>query len=299
MRTLSLVALLLLIVPTAAFAHAGHEYGTAPAWTFDPWVIIPLLVSAGFYLVGVKNLWRRAGRARGIRPWQVICYGAGWLMLAGALVSPLHWLGERLFTFHMIEHEIVMAIAAPLIAVARPLGAFLWALPKAVRVALGRAAKGRAIHAVWQLLTTPLIATILHGVAIWAWHAPRLFDAAVTNVGMHRAQHLTFLVTALLFWWALTRRCDYGAAAVHLFATMLHTSALGAVMALAPRVLYTVQTAHAQQWGMTPLEDQQLAGIVMWIPAGTVYAGAALAFAALWIKQSAPGPSATFASRRG
>jgi len=207
-------------------------------------------------------------------------------MLAIALVSPLHWLGERLFTAHMIEHEIVMALAAPLIAVARPLGAFLWALPKSTRIALQHIFKGRAFSTLWRVLTVPLNATILHGIAIWIWHAPVLFDAAVTHVAVHRLQHLSFLGTALLFWWALIRRCDYGAAAGHLFVTMLHTSVLGALMALAPRVLYHAQTSEAPQWGLSPLEDQQLAGVVMWVPAGTVYAGAVLAFAALWIRRS-------------
>ena len=117
----------------------------------------------------------------------------------------------------------------------------------------------------------------MHGVAIWAWHAPILFDAAVTNIVLHRLQHLSFLLTAIVFWWSVLRNSNAGLAAWHLFVTMLHTSVLGALMALAPRVLYQAQTATAAAWGLTPLEDQQLAGIIMWVPAGTIYAGAALA----------------------
>jgi cytochrome c oxidase assembly factor CtaG len=113
-----------------------------------------------------------------------------------------------------------------------------------------------------------------------------LFDAAVTNVVVHRLQHLSFFVTALLFWWSVMRRSDYGVGAFHLFVTMLHTSALGALMALSPRVLYGEQTLHSAEWGLTRLEDQQLAGVVMWVPAGTVYAGAALALTALWISRA-------------
>jgi cytochrome c oxidase assembly factor CtaG len=113
-----------------------------------------------------------------------------------------------------------------------------------------------------------------------------LFDAAVASVLFHRLQHLSFLVTALLFWWSVLRRSNCGLAAWHLFVTMLHTSVLGALMALAPRVLYDAQTATAGAWGLTALEDQQLAGIIMWIPAGTVYAGAALAMTSIWIRQS-------------
>jgi cytochrome c oxidase assembly factor CtaG len=113
-----------------------------------------------------------------------------------------------------------------------------------------------------------------------------LFDAAVTNVLAHRLQHLSFLLTALLFWWSVFRRSNSGLAAWHLFVTMLHTSVLGALMALAPRVLYNAQTGTAAEWGLTPLEDQQLAGIIMWVPAGTVYAGAALVLILIWIRGS-------------
>jgi cytochrome c oxidase assembly factor CtaG len=138
----------------------------------------------------------------------------------------------------------------------------------------------------WQWLRSGRNATLLHGIAIWAWHAPILFDAAVTNVVLHRLQHLSFLLTAIVFWWSVLRNDNAGLAAWHLFVTMLHTSILGALMALAPHVLYQAQTATSSAWGLTPLEDQQLAGIIMWVPAGTIYAGAALALLTIWIRQS-------------
>jgi putative membrane protein len=211
-------------------------------------------------------------------------YWGGWLSLAGSLVSPLHGLGERLLTFHMIEHEILMAVAAPLLVLANPVGSLLWALPHGLRVAIGRAMRRRAVGAAWGWLSEGNHATVIHGVAIWMWHAPQLFDAAVTHAPLHRLQHLTFFLSAVLFWWSVFRRSDAGVAAWHVFITMLHTSVLGALMALAPRVLYTAQNASAAAWGLTPLEDQQLAGIIMWVPAGSIYAGAALALTAIWIK---------------
>jgi putative membrane protein len=286
MRTIAVTFTLLLFPLVQAHAH-GEALHERADWTFDPWILTPLLVSASLYAAGIFVLWRRAGWGRGIQSWQAAAYVVGWVALAAALVSPLHWLGEHLFTFHMIEHEIVMVLAAPLIAAARPLGALLWGLPKRLRLSLSRLLRMRPAARLWRVLTRPLNATVLHGVAIWIWHAPLPFDAAVTHVPVHRLQHLSFLLTALLFWWSLIRRADYGVAVGHLFVTMLHTSVLGALMALAPRVLYQAQTADALHWGLTPLEDQQLAGVMMWVPAGTVYAGAALAFAALWISQSA------------
>ena len=255
-------------------------------YTFDLWVTLPLFGSGLLYLGGLAVLWARAGIGHGIRSWQAAAFGAGWLVLTIALVSPLHHAGGQLFTAHMIEHELVMAVAAPLLVLARPGAGLLWALPRGLRHAVGSATRAGLVQTSWRALTRPVNASLLHGVAIWAWHAPALFDAAVENVPLHRLQHLIFFVTGLLFWWAMLRRSEHGAATGHLFLTMIHTGLLGALMTLAPHVLYRGQTANAPDWGFTPLEDQQLAGLVMWIPAGAIYAGAALACAALWIRRS-------------
>lgn len=281
----ALAAAAAIAAPAAAMAHGGAP-DAPPGWTFDPFVVLPLLASGTLYLVGTTVLWSRAGTGRGIRPWQVLAYSAGFLALAAALTSPLHWLGERLFTAHMIEHEIVMAVAAPLLALSRPLGAFLWALPRQVRRGIGRLGRTTAVRRAWSAVSRPAVATVLHGLAIWIWHIPSLFDATVVDITLHRLQHASFLATALLFWWALVRRSHPGTACWHLFVTMIHTGILGALIALAPRVVYAGQTAGAAICGLTPLEDQQLAGLVMWVPAGTIYAGAAIAFMGLWIRRS-------------
>lgn len=285
MRTLAVAVAFMFAAGPAAFAHGGDAEQVYLAWTFDPWIVTPLAVAGASYAVGAIRLWRRAGPSLA-RFRSGAAYVAGWTSLAVALISPLHWLGERVFTFHMIEHEIVMAVAAPLIVMAKPLGTLLWGFPRGARRPLGALIQKPWLAALWRRLSDARTATVVHGAAIWAWHAPALFDAAVTNVVMHRLQHLSFFVTALLFWWSVLRRSDYGVGAFHLCVTMLHTSALGALMALAPRVLYGEQTLHSAEWGLTSLEDQQLAGVVMWIPAGTVYAGAALALTALWIGRS-------------
>jgi putative membrane protein len=268
--------------------------GRVGLWTFDLWITAPSALSALLYIGGTARLWRHAGIGRGIGLWQAGCYAAGWLVLAAALVSPIHRWGGELFTIHMIEHELVMAAAAPLVVLARPGAAFAWALPMVLRRHLGLALRQSGLRLVWRIANRPLVATVAHGAAIWAWHAPPLFEAALANVLLHRLQHISFFVTGVLFWWALVRRRNHGIAAAHLFATMLHTSILGALIALAPRVLYRLQTGGAEAWGLTPLQDQQLAGLLMWIPAGTVYAGAALFCIAQWVRRS---DAAGFTSR--
>jgi putative membrane protein len=286
------VLILALVASGEASAHTGHVHWDEldATWTFDPWVVGPLTASSVLYVIGVARLWSRAGRGRGVHGWQVACFAAAWLMLVAALVAPLHWLGGRLFTAHMIEHEILMAVAAPLLVVARPIGAILWALPASWRRASGGLAQTPVLATLWGWLTDPLIATVLHGIALWAWHVPAFYEAALASGRLHWLQHLSFFVTALFFWWSLlrgrARERGYGAAVMYLFATSLHTGLLGILLALARQPLYPAQTRTALEWGLTSLEDQQLAGLVMWVPAGLVYAAAALALAGVWIARS-------------
>jgi cytochrome c oxidase assembly factor CtaG len=270
-----------------ALAHGGESHERM-GWTFDPWILAPLLVLALLYLSGTVRLRLRRGKhVRAVR--------AGWFFWSGlavlvlALVSPIHELGEHLFTIHMIEHELVVAVAAPLLVLARPAALLLWGLPAAARRHVGAVMGSRVSRGLWRILTAPAVVTSLHGLAIWVWHYPPLFDATVTDITMHRLQHLSFFGTAILFWWALIWRADRGAAAWHQFVTMLHTSILGALIALVPTVLYRVQTQYASEWQMTPLEDQQLAGIIMWVPGGIIYAGAALWFLKTWIRDASRG----------
>ncbi len=287
----ALATLLLVLAAGEAQAHAGHVHwlDADTTWTWSPWITIPLALSGGLYLSGVVRLWRRAGIGRGVRLWQAACFALGWGLLVLALVAPLHWLGERLFVAHMIEHEILMAAAAPLLVVGRPV-AMLWAFPPGSRRGIGGIGQAPAVARTWAWLTNPPVATLLHGAAVWIWHAPDLYEAALANPWIHWLQHVSFFVTALLFWRALLqgreRERGYGAAVFYLFVTSLHTGFLGILLALLRRPIYPAQTMAAAEWGLTPLEDQQLAGLVMWVPAGLVYAGVALALAGLWIARS-------------
>lgn len=259
-----------------------------PDWEWDPFVIVPLALSFVLYGCGLAGQWRRAGIGRGVRLWQACAFLAGWATLVGALVSPLHEYAEHLFTAHMIEHELLMAVAAPLLAVSRPLVVFMRAMPSVWRPWLMAGAKAAPVQWAWQELTTPIVATVLHAAAIWVWHIPALLDGTIRSGALHRLQHICFLVTALFFWWAILRRPGktYGDGALHVFATMVHTGLLGALLALAPRVFYQLQTHDAPLFGLTPLEDQQLAGLFMWVPGGAIYLGCGLALLYAWLRNA-------------
>jgi cytochrome c oxidase assembly factor CtaG len=214
----------------------------------------------------------------------------GWLLLAGALTSPLHDLGKRLFTAHMIEHEILMVMAAPLLVLARPLGPILWAFPPAARYSLGRASQVQVLRWIWAWATNPLVATVLHGAALWLWHMPSLYEAALDSEPVHWLQHFSFFGTALLFWQGVLngrmQTGGYPAGGFCLFLTALHSGFLGILLVVARAPLFPVQGSSAADWGLTPVEDQQLAGLIMWVPGGLVYATIALALIGLWIAKS-------------
>lgn len=270
-------------LPAAAFAHTPDAVAAPSVWTWNlaPWLLLLLAAAALLYAAGVRRLWQQAGRGRGITRAQAVAFAGGWLALVAALVSPLDPLGGRLFSAHMVQHELMMVVAAPLLVVARPLAAWTWALPPAPRRAAGRWFQGRRWQALWTTLTDPLVAWALHGLALWGWHIPAAFDAALASEPLHIAQHASFLGTALFFWWAVLGhdprgRYGPGHSAAYLFTTMMHTAALGALLSLAPTPWYAPYIPTTAVLGFDPVEDQQLGGLVMWVPAGLAYVVAAL-----------------------
>jgi putative membrane protein len=284
-------ALLLVTIAGPAMAHGG-AHATVPAgpgWTWDAVLTVPLALSALLFAAGHVRLRRRAGQGRARLDRNGWLFAAGWLVLAGAVVSPLHEAGERSFTMHMIEHELIMLVAALLLALSRPLATMLWAFPAPVRRALAAVTRPAPVAATWRCLTDSIVATVLQLGVMWLWHAPPLFDRALGHEGWHIAQHLSFLVSALLFWWAMAHgragARGYGLAALCLFATSLGGGALGALMALSTSPWYASYAAMGlSPIGLTPTEDQQLAGLLMWIPGGLVHAGAALVLLHRWLQ---------------
>jgi putative membrane protein len=270
-----------LFAAAPAMAHAPQA-APRPAWQWsgEPWLLWLLALSAGLYAAGLWRLWRQAGTGRGISRAQAAAYAAGWVSLMAALVSPIDALGNQLFTMHMVQHELLMIVAAPLLVVGRPLAAWTWALAPRHRGWIGQATRARWLAAPWQAITRPLTAWALHALALWLWHVPQLFQAALHSEAIHIVQHTTFLLTALLFWWAVlggdTRSRSKGFALAYLFTTMMHTGALGALLTLAPTPWYPHYLGTTAALGVDALEDQQVGGLVMWIPGGVAYLVAGL-----------------------
>jgi cytochrome c oxidase assembly factor CtaG len=158
-----------------------------------------------------------------------------------------------------------------------PAIAMLYALPRRPRLGLVRAIKRRRwLVGAWRMLTVPSVACAFHALALWSWHLPRLYSLALEHEAMHFLEHASFLGTAALLWWSIvhprrSRRAAYGIGIGTLFVTMLQSGVLGALITLSHRVLYPLQTATAAAHGLTPLEDQQLAGLIMWVPGGLLY----------------------------
>ena len=266
---------------------APHDLLTA--WSFEPGVVLPLVVAGWLYVRGVRALWRSAAPGRGVHAREVAAFGLGWLTLLIALVSPMHRWGEALFSAHMVQHELLMALAAPLLVLGRPLIPWVWALPPGWRRPIGRVTAAAPFRTTWDGLTNPGVAWTLHAVAIWTWHLPALFQATLQSETVHALQHASFLGTGLLFWWTVLERrrgrLGWPGAVIALFTTAVHTGLLGALLTFSNRLWYPIYAPATAAWGLTPLEDQQLAGLIMWIPGGLAYLIAALALMASWLKE--------------
>ncbi|WP_170984354.1 cytochrome c oxidase assembly protein [Rhodoligotrophos defluvii] len=282
-----LAALCLALSTDTATAHSVGSPHSAFAWGWTALTFALLTVSAWAYRWGLRRLWRRAGTGAGVRRWQAAVFAVGWLWTAVALLSPLDQWGEELFSVHMLQHEILMLIAAPLIILGRPAVVFLWAFSVEARRGLGRFFAHPWWLAVWRPWTSPLGAWTTYAVVLWAWHVPFLFEAATVHDGIHTLQHVSFFGAALLFWWvfldATHGRRRNGMAVLANFTTAIHSSLLGALFTFAPAAFYAPYLETTAYWGLTALEDQQLGGLIMWIPGGLVHLAAGLVAAARWI----------------
>lgn len=263
-------------------------------WTFEPGVLVGITVLAAWYAWGVRSLWLAAGRGRGIGSTQLWAFGGALLTLLVALVSPLDAMGDALFSAHMTQHLLLILVAAPLLVLGKPALPALWSMPTSARRRMGRWWRhATAARAVAHTLTSPGVAWVLNIAALFFWHIPAPYGWALRHDAVHAMEHASFLGTAILFWWAVLqptgrRRLSHGMGVLYVSAAGAVMSALGAILTFAPSPWYAEHLSTTAVWHLTPLQDQQLAGVLMWVPASFVYLAAACWFFVKWLGPDTP-----------
>ncbi|MFC4174296.1 cytochrome c oxidase assembly protein [Microvirga sp. GCM10011540] len=285
----ALTAAVAIIIPAgSAFAHGdGDPIDPGDVWhhwSAEPWIVVSLALAFALYGCGVWRIWSHAGSGRGISFSRVTSYALGGATLVVALASPIDPLGGTLLSAHMVQHILLIGVAPPLLLAGLPGVALPWSLPKNARRALGRSPGLRKIAGRSSFLIRPLPAAALHGAALWIWHAPALFEAALRNEFIHSVEHISFFATAMLFWQSIAfaarsaTTIPGGIAAS--FLTLLHGGFLSVLIIFSPALLYPWYQGTSQLWGLDALSDQQLAGLIMGVPASFVYLLTCLGLAA-------------------
>lgn len=255
---------------TLASASVGASF-----WNFDPAITSVLFVAAVVYGAGVKRLWRDGARGRGVAVSRVVAFYGALLVMGIALLSPLDALAARLFSVHMVQHLVLMFVVAPLLIHAAPLLPVVMALPRRARRIVRTIERSASVAALRRIVTNPLVVLAVYAVALWAWHLPALYEAALSSDALHALEHWSFLVGSLLFWWLVSpgprRIVSFPVALLLVFGTALHSAALGALLTFASDPLYPTHVVRGAVAALTPLADQQLAGTIMWVPSGAVY----------------------------
>jgi putative membrane protein len=280
-----LYAIVFCAVPVTLLAHEAVSPSTAESVSrWDVLAVCILVLLGGLYACGT---WRMGLRGATQRRVERIAFWCGWTVMLAAVLPPLDLLAAQRFAAHMLQHELLMIVGVPLLIAGRPMATWLWALPALLRHgAGGMFQRHTTVGALWRLVTAPAAAWMLHGIVLWVWHVPALYELAVRNEGVHAVQHAMFVGTSSLFWWGLVYgrygRTGYGASVFYVFTTAVHTGILGALFTLGTSPFYQVYIERAPD----SLGDQQLAGLVMWIPAGLVLTVAGIGLFAAWLGEA-------------
>jgi cytochrome c oxidase assembly factor CtaG len=246
------------------------------AWHVDP------ALAGLFTLVATSYGWaavEAARRGHGLPGWQVAAFFSGMGALAVALLGPPSHYAAVAFSAHMVQHLLLIQLAAPLLVLGRPLPLLLRVLPptlarRVVQTTVGRAPVRRLLRVAFH----PMTATFAFNGSLIVWHLAPLYEAAVRSPWVHEIEHLAFFGTALLFWAALidpppgTPRPTPTAALLALFTTWMVSDLLGATLTLAREPLYPLYADASHPWGLTVGDDQRIGGLVMWVGGGVYYA---------------------------
>lgn len=244
-------------------------------------------VACVVYFRGLRRIWPHAQGQRRHR-WRAVALVSAVVILLAISLPPLGELMEERLSTHMAQHMIYIMVVAPLLAVAAPGQPFLAGLPGGFRHRVLKVVRRFPV----AVLLAPHVAWTLQIAALWLWHLPAAYDAALGSPVVHELEHFCFLTTAWLFWWHIVsvsrRRLRGPAALVYITAAMLPGAALGALLVFAANPLYPAQAASATASGVNALTDQRIGGLVMWIPLDYVYLVVAVVLFARWFKSLQP-----------
>jgi putative membrane protein len=230
------------------------------SWTFSPGVLVVAAVMALAYV----RRWRAvratasARTSRDAPVWRLCCFLGAVLIGLIALVSPIDALADQLFFAHMIQHMLLLDVA-PILAILGFTKVILRPITRTVSELERRA--GPLAH--------PAFAVVLYVAVIWAWHVPAAYDLAVRNESVHVLEHLSFVLAGSLYWWHLLSpirarlRLDGLGPVAYMGTTKLFVGALGMGLAFAPSALYPYYVHHARVWGISAIDDQSIAGLIM------------------------------------
>jgi putative membrane protein len=274
----------LLTAPMAAQTSHFSQLG----WNWNPWILASLALAVFGYVRGLLRL-NSDVRARLFGGFRYAAFAAGIVTLFSALISPFDTLDDQLFSAHMVQHLVLLMIAPPLLMFGRPALACLWAFPLPALQAIGRVwIRSGMKHAV-HVLMSPVFVWLLCSAVLWFWHLPGPYGWALGSESVHAFEHVCFFITSLMFWSLVLeplgrRRMDYGSTLLFVATFGVQTGLLGALLTFAGRPLYAAHLSTTAAWGLTPLEDQQLAGLIMWIPASLIHLTTLSVLFVVWMR---------------
>jgi putative membrane protein len=253
------------------------------SWSWRPEIILSLALAATIHLTGRWRLKQRGG-GQVIAPWRTTSYLGGLAVLWLALMSPIDVLSSQYFFMHMIQHLLLVMIAAPLLLIGNPMPIMLWGLPATLRMEVGRWLRpGATFRRVVAAVTRPGLAWLYFVIAVVGWHDPNAYNATLESDIVHDLEHLSFFGTAILFWWhvigvapRIHRRLSKGVRIGYTVAVVPPNALTGIAISFASEPIYTYYETVPRLGSMTVMQDQMLAGTIMWIPGSMMYMLAAL-----------------------
>jgi len=249
------------------------------SWEWRPEVLVVIVPLGMLYFVGWWRVRHLSAHQKLANRWRLASYEGGLGIIALALCSPIDRLGGQLFFMHMVQHMLMIMFAAPMLLMAEPFPIFLWSLPLTLRLAVARLFERDSLfRRGLAKATQPGAAWLIFITVYLGWHDPNAYDAALTYEWLHDIEHITFFLAALIYWWPIVGcaphihpRFPVWGKLAYLIGTIPPNMAIGVSIAFASQVMYPYYLGAPRIWRFTAMEDQQLAGAIMWIQGSEMY----------------------------